>query len=63
MSKPDFIAYSVVPGKDRKKPYWHRLGSAFKQAKGDGYNIQLNSMPIDGRIVLVPPKHDETEAA
>ncbi len=60
MSKPDLIAYSVVQGKDKNKPYWHRLGSAFNRAKGEGYTIQLNSVPIDGRIVLLPPKEAET---
>jgi hypothetical protein len=59
MAQPDFIAYSLVSTKDKNKDYWHRLGAAFKQAKSGGYNLQLNSLPLDGRIVLMPPKQDE----
>jgi hypothetical protein len=59
MSKPQFIAYSVIEREKKEKPHWHPIGAAWKQTKGEGYNLQLDSLPIDGRIVLLPPKADD----
>ncbi len=64
--RPDFVAYTVRErGTDRNgerlKPFWCRIGSAFAHEKGDGFNVVLDSLPIDGRIVLRRPKEDEEE--
>ena len=32
--------------------YWIRIGSAWAHADGNGFNIQLETVPLDGRIVL-----------
>ena len=34
------------------------IGAAFPHKEGPGFNIELKSIPLDGRIVLLPP--DET---
>ena len=49
--KPSHIAYQV---RDRvgKKGYWTRIGSAWAHADGKGFNIQMEVVPLDGRIVL-----------
>jgi hypothetical protein len=49
--KPSHIAYQV---KDRegKKSFWTRIGSAWAHADAKGFNIQLEVVPLDGRIVL-----------
>lgn len=56
MSKPDFIAYSVKDKGHNVKPYWHRIGAAWANKEGNGFTIDLESLPLEGRIVLLSPK-------
>ncbi|MBE7506222.1 MAG: hypothetical protein HS101_08035 [Planctomycetia bacterium] len=48
---PSHVAYQV---RDREgsKGFWTRIGSAWAHADGNGFNVQLESVPLDGRIVL-----------
>lgn len=48
---PTHIAYQV---RDRNggKGFWTRIGSAWTHNDGNGLNIQLECMPLDGRITL-----------
>ncbi len=48
---PSHVAYQV---RDREggKGFWTRIGSAWMHADGKGLNIQLEVVPLDGRIVL-----------
>jgi hypothetical protein len=48
---PSHIAYHVRNGKGTKG-FWTRIGSAWQHADGNGFNIQLDGMPLDGRITL-----------
>ena len=50
-NSPSHIAYQV---RDREngKSFWTRIGSAWAHADGNGFNIQLESVPLDGRITL-----------
>ena len=34
---------------------WTRIGAAFPPKEGPGLNVELRALPIDGRIVLLPP--------
>lgn len=49
--KPDFIAYTVQPSRDGKG-YWNRIGAAWQHRDGKGLEIDLSSMPVDGRLTL-----------
>lgn len=51
---PTHIAYHV---KDiaEDNSIWTRVGSAWAHADGNGFNIQLDVLPIDGRISLRTP--------
>ncbi len=51
---PSHIAYHV---RDRKggDAIWTRIGSAWQHADGKGFNIQIESVPLDGRISLRVP--------
>ena len=62
--KPTLIAYSVKERGRGKKPFWVRIGAAWPFETGTGFTIQLDALPIDGRIVLAEPKPevDPTEA-
>ena len=48
---PSHIAYQVRD-REGKKAFWTRIGSAWPHADDKGFNIQLEVVPLDGRIVL-----------
>jgi hypothetical protein len=48
---PAYIAYQVLEGEGRN--FWTKIGAAWPHAKdGKGFTIQLDALPLDGRIVL-----------
>ena len=51
---PAFIAYQVRD-RDGEKGFWTRIGAAFAHADGKGYTIQVDAVPLDGRINLRVP--------
>lgn len=54
-SKPSHIAYQVREAGDDKS-YFNRVGSAFAHGDGKGFNIMLDSVPVDGRVTLRTPQ-------
>ncbi len=48
---PSHVAYQI---RDREggKGFWTRIGSAWAHGDGKGFNIQLDVVPLDGRITL-----------
>lgn len=54
--KPAFIAH-VVRDADGKG-YWNRIGAAWANKGGKGYVLQLDAVPLDGRVVLMPPANN-----
>ena len=59
VKKPAFIVYSVIEKPNATKPYFHAVGAAWPNKKGDGFNIQLDSLPLDRNLTMLPPKPDE----
>jgi hypothetical protein len=47
---PPYIAYQVRGGKD--KGFFTRVGVAWPNKDEKGFNIHLDSVPLDGRITL-----------
>jgi hypothetical protein len=43
--------YSVLERKD-EDPFWLNLGLAFPHKDGHGFNILLNALPLDGKLVV-----------
>lgn len=61
---PTLIAYHVRESKDGKgKGFWTRIGAAWAHDDGEGFNVQVEMIPLDGRIVLRAPKAGERENA
>jgi hypothetical protein len=54
--RPDYGVYVSRKGSD-DKAYYNRVGAAWNVAK-DGISIQLDALPVDGKLVLFPPKED-----
>lgn len=59
--KPSLIAYAVSG--EGKQAFWSRIGSVWPHRSGEGFSIELSACPVNGRIVLMPPKasRDNTE--
>ena len=51
----------------KKARAWTRIGVAFPHKDGTGFNIEVHSFPLDGRIVLFPAdldtRADDVDAA
>lgn len=58
---PDFLAWHVTQKGD--KSYWNKVGAAWSHKDKCGYTIQLEVVPINGRIVLRQPIEDPAEPA
>lgn len=48
---PTHSAYQVRDGKNGKS-FWTRIGAAWSHADGQGFNLQLDCVPLDGRVTL-----------
>jgi hypothetical protein len=56
--RPDFICYTVRESGESK--FWTRVGAAWS-CKG-GYSVQLDALPVNGKVVLQEPKADDQAA-
>jgi hypothetical protein len=58
-SKPDFNVFVTRPYKDGKedKKFYTKVGAAWKVAES-GISIQLDALPVDGKLVLFVPKDE-----
>lgn len=60
--KPNLYAYAVKERPRGQKPIWTRIGAAWSHDSGNGFSIELEAFPVDGRIVLTQPKAGDTKA-
>ena len=52
--KPTFHVYAVKG--EGKRAIWIKIGAAFEHQDGKGFGIDLDALPINGRLVLREPK-------
>ena len=55
--RPDYDVFISQKGKDDKN-YHTKVGAAWNVDK-EGISIKLQALPIDGSLVLFPPKNGE----
>ena len=55
---PDFIAWHVQ--QKGEKSYWNKVGASWKHKDNRGMTLQLETLRINGRIVLRQPQ-DESQ--
>jgi hypothetical protein len=48
---PSHVAYQVRD-REGQKGIWTRIGAAWAHADGKGFSVQLEVVPLDGRISL-----------
>lgn len=53
-AEPTLIAWHVSERGERN--YWHRVGAAWNHKDGQGLTITLDTIPVNGRIVLRTPR-------
>ena len=59
---PKLYAYTIKERGKGKDAIWTRIGVAFAHEKSGGFTVELNALPLDGKIVLMPPKAAEANA-
>ena len=58
---PVFIAYTVIDRGEDQDGIWRAVGPAWVHRNGEGLNVQLEAFPVNGRLVLLPPREQEKE--
>ena len=53
---PEFLAWHVTHKGEQS--YWNKVGAAWMHKDARGYTLQLDSLPVGGRIVLREPLND-----
>jgi hypothetical protein len=62
-AKPTHRVYTVIR-REGQDDYWLNLGLAFPHKDGKGFNIVLQALPLDGKIVCREiTEEDQSEAA
>lgn len=51
---PSFIAYQIRD-REGKEAFWTKIGAAFAHGDEQGFTLQLETIPLDGRITLRVP--------
>ena len=51
MAAPAYRVYTVIK-RDGKDDFWLNLGVAFAHEDGEGFNILLQALPVDAKLVL-----------
>ena len=55
-NQPDFHVFAIT-----NNDYMLQIGAAWKNKNGnDGLFIRLNANPIDGRLLILPPKSNQS---
>lgn len=52
---PSHVAYSVRETREGES-YFNRVGAAFPHKDGQGFNINLEAFPTNGKVVLRTPQ-------
>ncbi len=59
--QPTHRAYSVIR-REGQDDFWLNLGLVFPHKDGGGFNIMLQALPLDGKIVCREISDDDTAA-
>ena len=59
--QPSHRVYAVT--KNGQRNYWREIGAAWPHGDGEGFNLKLDYLPLNGaEIVIRKPKVDEADA-
>lgn len=49
----------IVEGDGKDRSFWTKVGCAWQHQDGDGFNINLTALPVNGRLVIRARKEKE----
>jgi hypothetical protein len=52
---PVLIAYTAKRHPDTGRTIWARIGRAYPHEIGNGLNVVLDALPVNGRLILLEP--------
>ena len=58
-NKPFMLGYTVTPIGDGQKSVWSKIAAAWAHKDGEGYEVRMDALPVDGRLVLRTVKDDQ----
>ena len=58
--QPTHRVYTVVK-REGQDDFWLAIGAAFAHQDGKGFNVMLQALPIDGKVVLRVAQDDKPE--
>ena len=59
-NRPDYRVYAVTKNGD--KSYWNAIGAAWSHKDGEGFNVKLDMLPLNGAdIVIRKPKDEDAD--
>ena len=53
-TKPTHYVYTVKEGKERDSSFWTKIGVVFTHNDGQGFNVMLDAVPLDGKLTIRP---------
>ena len=59
-NQPAFRVYSVIP-REGKDDYWLNIGLAFPHSDGKGFNVMLQALPLNAKLVLREAAEEERQ--
>lgn len=64
-TQPNLVAYAVEDSRKGRKAYWTKIGRLFAHEDSKGFDLVLNALPTNGRIVIrqEQPREEADDAA
>ena len=53
-TKPTHYVYTVKEGKQNDSSFWTKIGVVFTHNDGQGFNVMLDAVPLDGKLTIRP---------
>lgn len=58
-NKPAYEVFTVLERGEGKKNFWLKVGAVWPNKDGTSYSLNLDAMPLNGRLQLRLPYEDE----
>lgn len=61
LKRPFMLAYTVKPIDGGRNSIWSKIGAAWSHKDGQGFEVRMDAVPVDGRIVLRTIKDNDSD--